>query len=333
MPNSSLNSVKQILSPQKMRYAGALLWREISGVAQDYWKDGKGNKAELDDLDAPDIPPELAEKLSSLTERFSQSPFAKDVSKGGVWHAQPGEISERMWGEGYVTPGDEYITDRLIRPLGMNKDMNLLDLSAGLGGRLRKTTEETGVYITGLEPDPEIAERGMALSYAMGKGKHAVISPYNPTNLIVDRSYDCVIARETIYRVADKAAFIKDIAAALKPKAQVSFTDYIVDFEAQNKPAIVAWRASEKGAKPVSLMEMAELWAKNGITLRVHDDQTDYYKEEVKKGLARFAKFMASGVQPDKETKLAIQKRITIWALRMAAMDQGMKFFRFYGVR
>jgi hypothetical protein len=89
----------------------------------------------------------------------------------------------------------------------------------------------------------------------------------------------------------------------------------------------------ESGADPAGLVEMAELWAKAGVNLRVHDDQTEYYRKEVMSGLSQFAKFMASGVKPDAATKKAIDKRITTWAHRVAAIDAGMKFYRFYGLR
>jgi SAM-dependent methyltransferase len=217
--------------------------------------------------------------------------------------------------------------------MGLTKEKSLLDLSAGLGGRMRKIVNAFGLYVNGREPDPEIAARGMALSVAAGRGKRAEIAPYDPMNLIEERSYDCVIGRETIYRVADKEKFIKSIVACCKPEAQISFTDYIVNPEVHTAPAILAWRAYEKGANPAGLVEMAEIWAKAGISLRVHDDQTDYYKQEVKKGLLRFAGFMASGIKPDAPTKKAIEKRITTWAHRMAAIEQGMKFYRFYGLR
>jgi len=324
MPNPLLNIVERIKSAGKGQPLGARLWREILGLAQDYWKDGNWQKPEEGEE------PRLSPSGKTASPRGLE---ATKVAPGTLWHALPGEISEKMWGQGYVTPGDSHLTELLIGPLGITKDMNMLDLSAGLGGRLRKTTADFGVYITGLEPDPEIAVRGMALSVAEGRGKHAAIAAYDPMNLVPPHTYDCVIARETIYRVPDKEKFIQSIAACCKPKAQVSFTDYIVNPESRDKPAIVAWRAFEKGSDPIGLVEMAELWAKTGISIRVHDDQTDYYKKEVKKGLVAFAQFMASGIKPDAETKKAIEKRIAVWGHRLAAIDAGMKFYRFYGLR
>ena len=321
----------RFLSKRKLLHSWKHLCWNVKGLAHDFWKDGDGKKYEGGE---ERVKKEDAKKTASANVAVPAAAEAPRKPKENRWHAMPGEVSEKMWGEGYVTPGDIEVTNRLIRPLGINKDMSLLDLSAGLGGRLRKTTDDYGVYINGLEPDPEIARRGMEMSKAAGRAKRVVITAYDPLKLTADRLYDCIIARETIYRVTEKEKFIKSIVACCKPKAQVSFTDYIVDPEMRDKPAIVAWRAFEKGADPLGLVQMAEIWAKAGFNLRVHDDMSDFYKKEVMAGLARFAKFMASGgPKPDDETKKAIDKRITTWAHRMAAMEQGMKLYRFYGLR
>ena len=207
----------------------------------------------------------------------------------------------------------------------------MLDLSAGLGGRMRKIAGETGAYITGLEPDREVAARGMELSTRLGKGKHAAIEHYDPASFAVTRNYDCVIARETFYRVADKKTFFEAIAKCLKPGGQLTFTDYIVDPEKRGEIAIAAWCAFEKHVAPLGLVEMAEAWAKAGVNLRINEDLTDFYKKEVAAGLKRFALFLGSGIKPDPETRAALLRRLETWTHRMAAMEHGMKFYRFYG--
>jgi cyclopropane fatty-acyl-phospholipid synthase-like methyltransferase len=318
------NSLKKTFS-----LCGARVRRVIVGIAQDFWKDG--GKEEKIRPPEYDVNQQFKDNLDRAVRATAL--HLPSQANDGIWRALPGEISEKLWGRGYVTPGDKELTDRLVHPLGVNKDMSLLDLSAGLGGRLRKTTQDFGIYISGFEPDAEIAARGMELSVQAGLGKKAIIVPYDPMKLVLTRAYDCVIARETIYRVPDKEVFVRAIVAGCKPKAQVSFTDYIVNGEDREKPAIKAWQEFEVGSNPPSLVEMAELWAKAGMNIRVHEDLTDYYKKEVMQGLARFAKFMNSGVRPDAATKKAINKRITTWAHRMAAMEQGMKFYRFYGLR
>ncbi len=87
------------------------------------------------------------------------------------------------------------------------------------------------------------------------------------------------------------------------------------------------------GATPFGLIEMAEAWAKAGFKLRVNDDQTEYYRKEVLAGLMRFALFLKTGPRPDAETKKAILRRLETWMHRLAAMEEGMKFYRFYGTK
>lgn len=298
--------------------------RSLAGIAQDFWKDG------------PDNPFKHGAARGLTPERQARAVMPRPAA-AHEWHAHAGEISEKMWGEGFLTPGGRTISDMLVKPLGLTNEMSVLDLSAGLGGRMRRVTMETGVYITGLEPDPGIADRGQAMSVLAGKGRHDVIEHYVPAEFApgktVTRVYDCIIARETFYRVQDKQKFFAALAACTKPQAQIAFTDYIVNPEDRDKPAIAAWMAYERGSTPLGLVEMAEAWAKEGFKLRVHDDQTDYYSKEVLAGLKRFAEFLAASRRPDPETRQAILRRMETWTHRLAAMEQGMRFYRFYGTK
>jgi len=311
----ALNKELPKIVAQKSRWMLAFLRQELIGIAEDFWKDGRT---------------EEAPKQNGT--RFS-NPLPPVVEVERRWHAAPGEIAEKMWGEGNILPGDTQLTDLLIQPFNITKDMNLLDLSAGLGSRMRRVHQEFKAEVNGREADAEIAARGTFLLAAAGLRKSASITPYDPMNLVETNSYDCIVMREALYAAADKEQFIKSIEACCKEEAQVSFTDYIVNPEYKNEPAVAAWQKSEFGAEPVSLVEMAELWARAGFSLRVHDDQTDFYKKEIKRGLLRLAQFMVSGVKPDAETKAAIEKQLTLWALRMAALEKGLKFYRFYGLK
>ncbi|MDX2027915.1 MAG: methyltransferase domain-containing protein [Alphaproteobacteria bacterium] len=301
--------------------------RFAEGLAQDFWKNGSENPFKRGGVSG------VQQSAPRSVAPAAPAAASSSVRTGPEWHAAPGELSEKMWGKGFVTPGDEAVTDMLIAPLNLAKEMSVLDLSAGLGGRMRLITEKFGVAVTGLEPDPQIAARGMEMSIMAGKGKHDAIAAYDPANFSVAHSYDCIIARETFYRVADKPAFFKALADAAKAQSQIAFTDYILNPEDRTKPAVKAWMSYEKDASPFSLMEMAESWAKVGFNLTAHDDQTEFYRKEIFAGLKRLAQFLASGVYPDAVTKQALQRRTALWTHRMTAIEQGMKFFRFHGLK
>ena len=306
----------------------ARVWREVVGLAQDYWKDGGAEKKP---------------KPVRVTHHFADDVAATDSLTGtvhdraaetqGLWHALPGEISERMFGEGFVTAGGEELATQLTHPLGLSKEMNVLDLSAGLGAQMRKTSKEFGVYITGLEPDPGVAARGMELSIRAGKGKQSVIMAYDPADFSVPHRYDCILSRETFYRVVNKDKLFGDLAACSKPKAQLSFTDYVLEPSLRDDPAIAAWMRIEKGATPFSPSAMSDAWARHGFAIRVREDKTDYYQREVLKGLRNLADFIAHGHKPDEETRKSLERRLNTWAHRLAALKAGVRFYRFYGVK
>jgi hypothetical protein len=308
------------------------LKQQIFGLAEDFWTDGPENLLGLYSVSIPipKIRPIVKPPPAKPQAPVHSPPRAAD---GPIWRAEPGEISEKMWGEGFVTPGGQLIDGMLVAPLGLMKEMSVLDLSAGLGERMRDIVKEAGVYITGLEPDAPIAERGMRMSLKAGEGKHAPIAHYDPAHLKLDRHYNCFIARETFYRVPNRPSFFAILGEHAKPQAQAAFTDYIVDPEYREHPAILAWRKNEILANPMGLVETAEIWAKIGFDLRVHEDLTDFYKAEIMVGLKRLKDFLASGARPDKETGAAVLRRLDTWKYRLAAMDAGMKFYRFYGMK
>jgi 2-polyprenyl-3-methyl-5-hydroxy-6-metoxy-1,4-benzoquinol methylase len=308
MSHPLVQKARSALTVENAQRVGVFLWRHAVGIAQDFWKDGGVN--------AP-VKARVTPTVSTV------SPGKIILNDEGLWHAAPGEVSEKMWGKSIILPCDEALTELMIAPMGLKKDMSVLDLSAGLGERMREITQKFRTSVTGREADAEIAARGK------GDG----ISAYEPANLTEMKLYDGVIAREILYRVADKEKFVTSIVSCCKPRAHISFTDYIVNPETAAKPSIVAWRAFEVGTDPIGLVKMAEIWAKAGISLSAHDDQTELYRREVKHGLVRLAEFMATGIRPDAETKKTIQKSIVIWAHRIAAMDAGMKIYRFYGSR
>ena len=264
MPNPLLLLKKNHLGSQFL----PLLKQRIIGLAEDFWADGSESLLKLDLKSKSGGKPQQSKKKQSDGREPASAtapPIKPDQKNLHVWHAEPGEISEKMWGEGFVTPGGNIINSMLIKPLGLTKEMSVLDLSAGLGGLMRSTVEDTGAYLTGLEPDAAIAKRGMELSVRAGKSKHAPVTNYDPANIILDRAYDCIIARETFYRLPDQHAFFATIAKHTKPHAQIAFTDYIVDAEHRHAPAIMAWFNNEKLAKPLGLVRIRRSLGKSWV--------------------------------------------------------------------
>ncbi len=297
-------------SARKM-FAAAL--SSAIGLAEDYWKDGG----------APPPMPVMVEPVSEEEEEKPSVPLR--------WNADRCKIMETLWGIGQVLPGGG-MTDALVAPLGLNKEMSVLDLSAGLGALARKLAEEFNTYVTGMEPDAVVAARGMEMSVAAGKSKHATVESYEPTAFESHRHYDCIIARELFYRVSDKKKMLKSVADALKSHGQLVFTDYILDSGRKGDPAIAAWLAHETDASPLSMNEMVKMCGKLGLDVRINEDQTAIYRREVMMGLKSFMAFLIQN-KPDKETGGLALMEVENWIHRASAMEKGLQFCRFYAIK
>ncbi len=297
----------------------------VKGLAHDFWKDGAGEKTL-----AP--PPSFSSALSSSIEEEKPQPLPqKPADQRPLWAGDRSQILQKMWGNGYILPGGDAITDLLMTPLGLTKEKSVLDLTAGLGGLARKVSSDYGTYVTGMEEDQALVPIGMMMSLAAGKSKQASVLAYVPETFTTQKTYDCIVARELFYRLHDKERLFDVIAKALKPKGHLVFTDYTLE-EAGKGPEIDAWLTAEGGITPLSLEKIKEIWKAHKFDVRINEDLTNQYKKEILAGLMRFARFLASK-KPDHNTKMMIMKELEIWAHRVVALEQGAKLYRFHVIK
>ena len=323
------------------KHAGPRFAQQAAGIFEDFWKDTQcefpiyelkitGRTFKLPNLLKP-MPTTPGQAAPTPAPRTTAAPI-KAATPSTLWHAAPGELAEKMWGTEQILPAGDELMTMLITPAGLAKDKNVIDLTAGLGGPMRKLVGQVS-QLKGMETDPAIAARGMELSTKQGKAKMAPIETYDPAAFSMPAIYACMIARELFYHTPDKNKFFYSIAAGIKIGGSVVFTDYIVNPEDRAKPGILAWQAQEPMAKPLGLIEMAEAWAKAGVELRVSEDQTPYYRKELVNGINRFVAALSSASHPDGETKKAILAEVEAWIHRLAAIQAGMKFYRFHAVK
>jgi len=307
------------------------------GLAHDFWKDPPLKLFVGEPKPKKPKPPKAqksGKRATALTTAQGTKPQADAPAGPRPWSGDHIQVMEHMWGEGHALPGGLDYNGVLMKPLGITKEMSVLDLSAKLGGMARQIAGEFSAYVTGMEPDQALVSRGMILSIAAGKGKQASVEAYDPETYTATRKYDCVFARELFYKVQDKEKFFKAVADSTKPDGgQLVFTDYLLDSVSRSKPPIVEWLAREPGlASPLTLPEMIKYWKGLGFDMRVAEDQTDFYKNEILTGFLSVLDFMETNI-PDKKTKMILLQEINLWAQRIAAFKHGLKYYRFYGIK
>ncbi|HSR73113.1 MAG TPA: methyltransferase domain-containing protein [Kiloniellales bacterium] len=249
------------------------------------------------------------------------------------WETERILLAQEVWGEGYTKPGGDELTLTMVKVFGLNPAMSVLDLGAGLGGATRAMAEHFGVWVTGLESDPQLAEAGMALSVKHGLAKKAPIETFDPAAIDLEgKTFDCVFSKEYFYAVADKEALLRSLAGLMKAKGQLLFTDYMLARPGLHSPEIERWTAHEPVEPHLwALDEYRDALGRMNFDVRVIEDITEAFHAAVTRGWAEFIARQEK-TRPSESTTRALVDEVEIWTRRLQAIDAGdLKVCRLYG--
>ena len=244
-----------------------------------------------------------------------------------LWSATRIEVAEKLWGQGFVGPGGaDYVPD-LVKPLGLDKTMSVLDLSAGLGGVTRLMATHFGAWVTGLELSPVLAQKGAEYSEKEGLLRQAPITHFDPNCMVLDRKFDAVFAKE-IFFCLDKEKILAEIRQFLKPGGQLLFTDYLVA-DTIDLSGLAGWAEAERLTPcPWRPAEAANCLKALGFDVRVALDMTDVQLKLIMERLGEFHAFLSEHEVDDPETKHAITVEVALWARRAEALRHGLRLYR-----
>lgn len=260
------------------------------------------------------------------------NPVAEDEGPRKRWEPSRVDLVQKVWGEGFVSPGGRKYTSDIVTSFGLDPAMSVLDLGSGLGGSARAMCEKFGVWVTGLEIDEDLVEAGMALSVMAGMGEKVPVQLFDPATFEHKHaSVDCVFSKEFLFAVQDKNKFLKVIEDMLKPKGQFLFTDFVLAEPQLRSPTLENWMENEP-LKPrpwaVEDYEVGLVGAK--LEVRVSEDITKDYRAMVIKGWSDYAGSAESG-GVGKESAPALVEEVELWTRRIQAIDSGdLKVYRIH---
>ena len=206
----------------------------------------------------------------------------------------PLTIRQRLYGRGYIIPGDAAWLLGLVEPLQLGASSSLLDLAAGLGGPARTIAQASHARVTGLERDYHRAQQANAISSALGAAHLVRIHARDPETLELAASrFDGALGREATYAVAEKERFLRVVAQSLRSRGQIVLTDFVLDRAAGERDELAAWRA---GLAPASALwtaaQYADCFKSLGFHLRHAEDISALYRRQI---VAAWIGYMRTG--------------------------------------
>lgn len=288
----------------------------------------QGHFEESDDPDRTDGRQAPTKKASKIPEMAKTGPY---------WTPARVTAAQMVWGQGFATPGDQRYLTNLVNVAGLNPDMSILDLSAGLGGAARALSERFGgLWITALETSPELAKAGMEQSTMAGMAKKVPLQSFDPAKPAWKKKFDLAFARESFYQLEKKEVLLLAIAKSLKPTGQCLFTDLVVREEGLSSPALDAWMGSEPSpVYPWSVEQYRAFFDKLKLPVSLSPlDLTEDYCTLVVDGWWNAQNTILRAKQSgnyDEQVLAALIDEVGRWAARTAALQSGdLSVYRFY---
>jgi SAM-dependent methyltransferase len=270
--------------------------------------------------------PPAGPPLSEADRKANTSRFGKPL-----WSASRIQVAEKIWGTGFSTPGGDDFIPYLIKPLGLNPKFSVLDLSAGLGGATRLMAKSYGCWVTGLEASPVLAAAAQERSVMAGLAKQAAIAHYDPDNLKLAKRFDCIFSKEFFVFVRNREALTDAMEACLKPGGQLLFTDYVL--EGAGGAALKAWIDHEPmEPHPRTLAQVVDSLQQRNLDIRITEDITDRHRSLIVGAIQTLTGFLEKHAL-DQETKLAVLDEVELWARRVAALQDGLRCYRFFALK
>jgi hypothetical protein len=187
--------------------------------------------------------------------------------------------------------------------------------------------------VTALEADAALVRRGMEMSTLQGMQKRAPVTLYDPATLeLRNHSFDCILARQCTYTLADKERFLKLLVAALKPRGHLLITDYAMAPAASGGP-LEAWHRQQPGPPHLwTAQQYSDSLGRLGLDIRVAEDTTAQVRQQILNGWAQMIGTIDLPNLP-KPHLLTIVDEAERWVRTLAAIDAGaLRTYRFYAL-
>ena len=243
-------------------------------------------------------------------------------------------LLQRLWGDGCLEPGGAEYTKYLIKPLVPSPDKSVLDLAAGMGGGAKAVSEQYGMLVDAMEPDPDLLAAAKVFCERLGLAKKIKLSGYDLAKLeLPKKKYDCILARERFYLFPDRRETLKTVRDALKPGGQLLFTDLALADRGKEKEAVTQWREGLP-AKPFlwTIEEYQECLIELKFDVRILADETDAWRSQIVRGWSKFVGDLTDGMS-DRAFVDALMTEAELWHDQVHALESGqLRFVRVHAI-
>lgn len=231
---------------------------------------------------------------------------------------------EKLWGEGYLSPGGAEEVDRVLEGLDLS-GRTVVDIGCGAGGITAALAARYGAgRVIGLDVEETVCAAARATAERKGVADRVEILKVAPGPIpLAEGSADVVFSKDSIVHIADKHALARDVFRVLRPGGWFAASDWLIGHDGPPSPEMAAYIAAEDldfaMASPERYRDALEQAGFEEIRLV---DRNPWYREQAKAELARLTGPEApafAALLPDGD----LDGQVDTWRKMIAVLDSG----------
>ena len=139
-------------------------------------------------------------------------------------------VIQRLFGEGYLSPGGEEGTERLAGLAAPTKDARILDVGCGLGGAAIWLAAEIGCSVTGLDLVESNVEAARSMAAARSVEHKVRFEQGDAASMPFGaHAFSMIWGQDAWCHVPDRYALFRECARVLEPGGTIAFSDWLLN--------------------------------------------------------------------------------------------------------
>ena len=257
-----------------------------------------------------------------------------EASLPTVWPARRLALTDQLWGQGYIFPGGEIETLRLIRPLGLSAAASLLIVGVGSGGPAAAAARNLGTWVTGLDTDPSLLAAARGLIQRAQMGKKVTIKAWDPDNPVFEaKTHHHCLALEP-FQSGRPEPILDGLVRALKPGGQMVTTGLTAPGPLDPAdPTVRRWAelSHRDPANLVAPVAVTRMLGRVGLDVRVAEDMSDRYLDHAMLGWRVLLRDLDG--KPSRQEALLLVREAEMWLLlRRLIKDGHLRMMRWHAI-
>ena len=231
---------------------------------------------------------------------------------------------EKIWGDGYMSPGGKEEISRLLTGLDL-AEQTILDIGCGAGGITVSLVKDHGAkQVVGVDVEEDVVNAATKRVLKNGLNNNIDILLIDKSNLpFEDNYFDIVFSKDSFVHIPDKEKIFTQVFKLLKPGGFFVFSDWLISHDQKpSKEMEYYLKLEDLGFGMGSPLLYLSALKKSGFVSIKKNNRNKWYKEEARKELQ-----ILSGPTRKSYEEITshsfIENQIKTWKAMITVLDTG----------